>query len=67
MRPRDEEIDYGIEIPEIYDGVAIWVLKCGLRINRFAGEPGYERRAARIQQWMDEQAQADNDKGSSHE
>lgn len=55
VRPRDEEIDYGIEIPGVYDGIAVWVLKCGLWVNRFAGEPGYECRAARIQEWIDEQ------------
>jgi hypothetical protein len=53
MRPRDEEIAYGIEIPGVYDGVAVWVLKDGTMINRFAGEPGYERRAARIQEYID--------------
>lgn len=53
MRPKDEDIDYGIEIQGVYDGVAVWVLKDGTMVNRFAGEPGYERRAARIQDYID--------------
>lgn len=53
MRARDEEIAYGIEIRGVYDGVAIWVLKDGTWLNRFAGEPGYERRAARIQAYIE--------------
>ena len=62
MWPSDDEIDHGIEISDIYDGVAVWVLKDGTRVNRFAGEPGYARRAARIQAWLD-QAEADNTDG----
>ena len=61
MRPSDDEIDHGIEIRGIYDGVAVWVLKDGTWLNRFAGEPGYERRAARIQKWIDEQMKATDD------
>lgn len=53
MRPKDEDIDYGIEIQGVYDGVAVWVLKDGTMVNRFAGEPGYERRATRIQDYID--------------
>ncbi len=46
------DIDYGIEISEIYDGVAVWVLKDGSLVNRFAGRPGWETRAARIDAWI---------------
>jgi hypothetical protein len=46
------DIDYAIELSDIYDGVCIWVLKDGTRVNRFAGHPGYEDRAERIEQWM---------------
>ncbi|MBJ8342808.1 hypothetical protein JGU71_28350 [Antrihabitans sp. YC3-6] len=46
------DIDYGIEISEIYDGVAVWVLKDGSLVNRFAGRPGWETRAARIDVWI---------------
>jgi hypothetical protein len=53
MRPNDDDIAYGIEISGVYDGVAVWVLKDGTMVNRFAGEPGYERRAARIQEYID--------------
>lgn len=53
MRPNDEDIAYGIEISGVYDGVAVWVLKDGTMVNRFADEPGYERRAARIQEYID--------------
>lgn len=55
MRPKDEDILLGIEVPEIYDGVAVWVLKDGTLVNRFAGEAGYERRAERIQAYIDAQ------------
>jgi hypothetical protein len=57
VRPSDDEIDHGIEIQGLYDGVAVWVLKDGTWINRFADMPGYEHRAARIQEWIDEQMQ----------
>lgn len=49
----DEDIAYGIELPWIFDGVSVWVLKDGRRINRFAGLRGYGRRAERIQAHID--------------
>lgn len=52
MRPRDEDIAYGIEMPEIYDGIIAWRLTDGSLINRWAGVPGYERRAARVDAWI---------------
>jgi hypothetical protein len=61
MRPDDEDISYGIEIPGVYDGVAVWVLKDGTMVNRFAGEAGYERRAARIQEYIDFHQSAERD------
>lgn len=54
-RPNDDDILMGIEVPDIYDGVAVWVLKDGTLVNRWAGEPGYERRAERIQAYIDAQ------------
>lgn len=57
MRPKDEDIDYGIEVSEIYDGVIVWVLKDGTWVNRFADMPGYERRAARVQAYIDRNTQ----------
>jgi hypothetical protein len=62
MRPKDEDIAYGIEIRGVYDGVAVWVLKDGTMVNRFADEPGYERRAARIQEYIDFHESAERNK-----
>lgn len=53
MRPRAEDIAYGIELPAVYDGVAVWVLNDGTLINRFAGMAGFEHRAAKVQEYID--------------
>lgn len=57
----DGDVDYGIEIPEIYDGVAVWVLKDGTRVNRFANWSGWEHRAARVQAWLDNRKEVRDD------
>lgn len=51
---KQEDIAYGIDggYEGIYDGVIVWVLKDGRRINRFAGVEGMERRAARVDAWL---------------
>lgn len=33
-----DDVDHTIELPGVYDGVCIWVLKDGRVLNRFAGE-----------------------------
>ena len=40
MRPREEDIDSGIVIPEIYDGVSVWLLNDGTMLNRWEGVTG---------------------------
>lgn len=49
-----DDVAHGIDGSRdgIYDGVIVWVLKDGRRINRFAGVKGTERRAARIDAWL---------------
>ena len=53
MQYRESEIDHVIEIRGIYDGYSITVLKDGTVINRWAGVPGHEERAARTQEYID--------------
>lgn len=47
-----EEIDYGVQIRGVYDGVCYWVLKDGRRVNRFADED--TRRSRMTQEHLDE-------------
>lgn len=53
----DEHID-GVEIPEIYDGVSVWIADDGRYINRWAdpvypqGEPVIVRRRAATDAWI---------------
>jgi hypothetical protein len=47
-----DDYDYGIELPHVYDGVSVWVMKDGTRVNRWADVPGYERRAAEVDEWL---------------
>jgi hypothetical protein len=42
----------GLEIPELYDGVAIWVDEDGTMTNRLASMPGLEERAAKVDRWI---------------
>lgn len=46
------DIDYGIEIQGVYDGVAIWVHKDGTVTNRFRGIEGFGRREAAIDEYI---------------
>lgn len=50
---RIEDIHHGIEIRGLYEGIAAWVLNDGRVINRWAGVPGCENRAAEVQDWLD--------------
>lgn len=56
-----DDIAYGIDGGRegIYDGVIVWVLKDGRRINRFADLEGMEHRAARIDAWLAQTEGAD--------
>lgn len=47
-----DDIAIAIEIPGLYDGTACWLLKDGRLINRFAGQPGWGNRAARVDEWI---------------
>jgi hypothetical protein len=47
-----DDIDYGIEIPGAYDGVAIWVHKDGTVTNRFRGVDGFGSRADKIDEYI---------------
>ena len=49
-----DDVAYGIDggYEGIYDGVIVWVLNDGRRINRWANEEGFERRAAAVDAWL---------------
>lgn len=47
-----DDIALDVEIPEIYDGVAIYLLRDGQMVNRFAGQNGWGNRAARVDEWI---------------
>jgi len=49
-------IAYGVEIPEVYDGVLYWVTKDGRRVNRF--QPGSYLYDV-CDQWLSENAPKD--------
>lgn len=56
-----KDIDHLIELPDVYDGWSIAVLKDGTRVNRWANaddtgpREGYERRYTLTQQALDYQ------------
>ena len=49
-----EDVQHGIEIQGVYDGVCVWVMKDGTWVNRFRlpGYEGWERRAERVDAWI---------------
>lgn len=49
-----DQVVYGIDGSHegIYDGIIAWVMKDGTTVNRWAGVPGYERRAARVEIYL---------------
>lgn len=59
MRPPDEDIDAGIVLPGVYDGVSVWRMKDGTFINRWADVTGQEHRAAWVQKVIDSGELAD--------
>lgn len=30
-----KDVDHGVELPGVYDGICYWVMKDGTRVNRF--------------------------------
>ncbi|MEU5156778.1 hypothetical protein [Glycomyces sp. NPDC021274] len=52
MRPNDEDIETGIVLPEVYDGISVWLLKDGSMVNRWEGIEGMERRYNQTQQYI---------------
>lgn len=57
-RPEPADIEYGIEIRGVYDGISVWVLKDGTKVNRWIDPktanpyPGYEKRAATVDAYI---------------
>lgn len=51
---RIEDIAIAIEIPEIYDGTCVYLMKDGSLVNRFrvAGCGGQEGRRDRVDEWI---------------
>ena len=49
-----DQIAHTIEICDVYDGVAVYVMKDGTWINRFRlpGGEGFESRAQRVDEWI---------------
>ena len=47
-----DEIDHLVELRGVYDGWSVAVMKDGTKINRWANEPGYERRAAIVDAYL---------------
>ena len=47
-----DDIALAIEIREIYDGTAVYLLKDGTLVNRFAGSSGWGVRAKRVDKWI---------------
>lgn len=35
-----EQVDHGIEIQGVYDGICVWVMKDGSLVNRFTPDMG---------------------------
>lgn len=35
------DIALGIELPGVYDGIAVWLLRDGTLVNRFRQQPGW--------------------------
>lgn len=47
-----DDIALGIEIPGLYDGTAVWLLKDGRLVNRLARQGGWGDRARRVDEWI---------------
>ena len=52
LSAQDPDVAYLIEVRGVYDGWSIAVMKDGRLVNRWAGEPGYERRAATVDAYI---------------
>jgi hypothetical protein len=66
MRPNDEDIETGIVLPEVYDGISVWLLKDGSMVNRWGGIEGMERRYNQTQWYIDFRDRAARDGGENH-
>lgn len=53
-----DQVALAIEIPGVYDGTCVWLLKDGTLVNRFSSWPGFGRRAARVDEWIAEHGAA---------
>ena len=52
-QPTTDDIALGIEIPGLYDGTAVWLLKDGTLVNRFRSVPGWSGRTiAAVDEWI---------------
>ena len=48
-----DDIAIGIELPGVYDGVAVWLLKDGRFVNRFRQSPGWSpHRVKAADEWI---------------
>lgn len=48
----EDDIAHGIVLPDVYDGISIWVLTDGTLVNRWEHVPGCEGRAARTDSYI---------------
>lgn len=47
-----DDIVCAYEIPGLYDGTAVYLLRDGTLVNRFAGAPWPTRLIARVDEWI---------------
>lgn len=59
-----DDVALAVELPGIYDGTCLWLLKDGSYVNRFRQTPGWQAwRITRVDQWIAEHGElfrADN-------
>ena len=58
-----DDIALAVEIPGVYDGAAVYLLKDGTLVNRFEGQTGWGSRPQRVDEWIakhGDQLRADN-------
>lgn len=56
------DVETSIELPHVYDGASVLVMKDGTMLNRWASDsdpdqpaPGYERRFYATKEWMEQE------------
>jgi hypothetical protein len=47
-KPPDRDIDHGVQISGLYDGVCYWVLKDGTAVNRFPADHYAYKRTEKV-------------------